>query len=88
MKSNFNKTLQNEESAKRNLQIMKTIDIFSKLALPDLTISLQNMHKGLGCQASNNMTLKLSSDFNLSKRWRLVIAHLTYLRKILGKILK
>ena len=68
MKSKFNKTLQNEKSAKRYLELMKEIDTFSKLTLLGLTISSQNMHKGWGCQAPNNMTLKLSSDLNLSKR--------------------
>ena len=68
MKSKFNKTLQNEKSAKRYLGLMKEIDTFSKLTLLGLTISSQNMHKEWGCQAPNNMTLKLSSDLNLSKR--------------------
>ena len=69
MKLKFDKILQNEQSAKRNVALMKVIDTFSKLTLPDLTISSQNMYKGGGrCQAPNNMTLKLASDLNLSKR--------------------
>ena len=69
MKSKFDEILQNEQSAKRNVALMKVIDTFSKLTLPDLTISLQNIYKGRGrCQAPNNMTLKLASDLNLSKR--------------------
>ena len=68
MKSKFDKILQNEQSAKRNLALMEVIDTFSKLTLPDLTISSQNMYKGGRCQAPNNMTLKLASDLNLSKR--------------------
>ena len=68
MKSKFDEILQNEQSAKRNVALMKVIDTFSKLTLPDLTISSQNMHKEWGCQAPSNMTLKLSSDLNLSKR--------------------
>ena len=47
---------------------MKVIDTFFKLTLPDLTISPQNMYKEGRCQSPNNMTLKLSSDLNLSKR--------------------
>ena len=66
MKLKFDEILQNEQSAKRNVALMKVIDTFS---LPDLTISSQNMYKGRGrCQAPNNMTLKLASDLNLSKR--------------------
>ena len=69
MKLKFDKILQNEQSAKRNVALMKVIDTFSKLTLPDSTISSQNMYKGQGrCQAPNNMTLKLASDLNLSKR--------------------
>ena len=71
MKLKFDKILQNEQSAKRNVALMKVIDTFSKLTLPDLTISSQNMCKGGEggrCQAPNNMALKLASDLNLSKR--------------------
>ena len=69
MKLKFDKILQNEQSAKRNVALMKVIDTFSKLTLPDLTISSQNIYKGRGRrQAPNNMTLKLASDLNLSKR--------------------
>ena len=57
MKSKFDEILQNEQSAKRNVALMKVIDTFSKLTLPDLTISSQNIYKGRGrCQAPNNMT--------------------------------
>ena len=81
MKSKFDEILQNEQSAKRNVALMKVIDTFSKLTLPDLTISSQNMYKGEGgrCQAPNNMTLKLASDLNLSERWLLMIANVAYL---------
>ena len=48
MKSKFDEILQNEQSAKRNIALMKVIDTFSKLTLPDLTISSQNMYKGGG----------------------------------------
>ena len=71
MKSKFDEILQNEQSAKRNIALMKVIDTFSKLTLPDLIISSQNMYKGGGkgrYQAPNNMTLKLASDLNLSER--------------------
>ena len=57
MKLKFDKILQNEQSAKRNVALMNVIDTFSKLTLPDLTISSQNIYKGRGrCQAPNNMT--------------------------------
>ena len=46
MKSKFDEILQNEQSAKRNIALMKVIDTFSKLTLPDLTIFSQNMYKG------------------------------------------
>ena len=65
---NLIKLFKMKKSAKRYLGLMKEIDKFSKLTLPDLTISSQNMHKEWGCQAPSNMTLKLSSDLNLSKR--------------------
>ena len=48
MKLKFDKILQNEQSAKRNVALMNVIDTFSKLTLPDLTISSQNMYKGGG----------------------------------------
>ena len=45
---------------------MKMIDTFSKLTLSDLTIPSQNMYKGWGCQASDNMTLKSLKRFSRS----------------------
>ena len=46
MKSKFDKILQNQQSGKRNVALMKVIDTFSKLTLPGLTISSQDMYKG------------------------------------------
>ena len=53
MKSKFDEILQNEQSAKRNVALMKVIDTFSKLTLPDLTIFSQNMYKGGGEMSSS-----------------------------------
>ena len=46
VKLKFKKTLENEESAKINLASIKVIYLLSKLAVPSLTISPQNMYKG------------------------------------------
>ena len=62
MKLKFDKILQNEQSAKRNVALKIVIDTFSKLTLPDLTISSQNMCKeggGVGGGGEGDVKLQI-----------------------------
>ena len=60
MKSKFDEILQNEQSTKRNVALMKVIDTFYKLTLPDLTISSQNMYKGGGEGGGGDVKLQIT----------------------------
>ena len=59
MKLKFDKILQNEQSAKRNVALKIVIDTFSKLTHPDLTISSQNMCKVGGGRMGGEGDVKL-----------------------------